>query len=520
MMKKPFLFFLFAIIFQVVQAQKPYVLLKTLSHHNAPIECLQVAPDGKTAVTADQDGYIIFWDIVDSMKMLYKVRAHVGSVNCLLFNKSGTKFVTAGEDYKVKLWNYSTRKPINSYLSPYNSINFAVLAPDEKSIYFGGYRQQSKNSFIQSGEFTGLYQVNTDGKTPAQLLYNDETKDLSTFSTNTWGITDGNLDASRKYVVYTKGYAVYFWDIKNNKLAFKKTTPNNLNNLYCTNSYIYLWGDGYISKMSVNDDYSISKTYEGAINPATSGYSKFAFSNSGKYMITGDDGNRVNIWTTSGTKTQVLVGHTDIVRTFCFGYNDSIIVTAGYDGDIKIWGYEEIKERLDSIEEHKRDTIITEVRDTVMIKEDTLQVVMIKDSIHVEKDSTPVIQEVVFTENNIPISIKERSVELQSTITVSKPEFDIEIWDRSVVDGDSISLNLNGDWILQEYMVVKTKLKIHVKINPNASNNYLILFAHNLGEISPNTAAVQVLIDGKEYKLTLTSDLKKSGALNFAYKPE
>ncbi len=87
------------------------------------------------------------------------------------------------------------------------------------------------------------------------------------------------------------------------------------------------------------------------------------------------------------------------------------------------------------------------------------------------------------------------------------------------MDGDSISLNINGEWILQEYSVVKTKLKIHVKINPNATNNYLILYAHNLGEISPNTAAVQVLIGDKVYKLTLTSDLQKSGALNFVYKP-
>jgi hypothetical protein len=59
-----------------------------------------------------------------------------------------------------------------------------------------------------------------------------------------------------------------------------------------------------------------------------------------------------------------------------------------------------------------------------------------------------------------------------------------------------------------------------VSINPQSPNNYLILYAHNLGEISPNTAAVAVLIGGQEYKLTLTSDLKTSGALNFVYEPK
>jgi WD40 repeat protein len=481
MSKRLTLFLLLALSVHLGHAQKPYVLLKTLNSHNAPIECLMVHPEGRVAVTADQDGYLIFWNIVDSMKMLYKVKAHTGGINCLIFNKSGTKFVTAGDDYKIKLWNFNSRKPINSYTSPYSSVNFAVLAPDEKSIYFGGYKKSSTNSFIRTANFTGLYQVATDGSSDPVLLYDD--------IENTWGITDGNLDASRKYVIFTKGYYVYFWDIKSNSLAFKKYSETNLNNLYSTNSYIWLWGDGYISKMSVNDDYNITKTYAGVAIPALSHYSKFAFSKNGKYMLTGDDNQRVNIWNAStGTKTQVLVGHTDVVRTFSFGYSDSLIVTAGYDGAIKIWGYEEIKERLDSLEKIKKDTVVVHVeRDTLMIVEDTLHTVLVKDSMQIERDTsttTVVNTEVIFSENNIPVTIKDRTVELQSTITVNQPEFDIEIFDRSVVDGDSISLNINGEWILQEYMVVKSKLKIHVKINPNATNNYLILYAHNLGERS------------------------------------
>ncbi len=136
-------------------------------------------------------------------------------------------------------------------------------------------------------------------------------------------------------------------------------------------------------------------------------------------------------------------------------------------------------------------------------------------------DSVRVIksEDVVFADGNIPLKIKDRTVNLQGTVTVTKPEFDIEIWDKSVADGDSISLNLNGKWILENYEVVKLKLKMKVTIDPNSPNNYLILYAHNLGEISPNTAAVSVLIDGKEYKLTLTSDLSSSGALNFIYEP-
>lgn len=139
-----------------------------------------------------------------------------------------------------------------------------------------------------------------------------------------------------------------------------------------------------------------------------------------------------------------------------------------------------------------------------------------------EKHDTvpPEDPDVIFTDGNIPVKIKERDVVLQNTLTVSSTEFEIEIWDQSVPDGDSISLNLNGKWILENYEVVKNKLKLKVKISPKNPNNYLILYALNLGEISPNTAAVAVVINGKEYRLTLKSDLKTSGALNFTYKPD
>lgn len=138
-----------------------------------------------------------------------------------------------------------------------------------------------------------------------------------------------------------------------------------------------------------------------------------------------------------------------------------------------------------------------------------------------EKDTVPPEDpDVIFTDGNVPLKIKDRDVLLQNTITVNSTEFEIEIWDQSMPDGDSISLNLNGKWILENYEVVKAKLRLKVKISPTNPNNYLILYALNLGEFSPNTAAVAVLVGGKEYKLTLKSDMKSSGALNFSYKPD
>jgi hypothetical protein len=102
-------------------------------------------------------------------------------------------------------------------------------------------------------------------------------------------------------------------------------------------------------------------------------------------------------------------------------------------------------------------------------------------------------------------------------VGISSSRLEISVWDREAVDGDTISLNLNGKWILENYGLGKNKLKIPVELNPN-TNNYLILYAHNLGKKPPNTAAVSFVDGNKEKVLTIKSDLKQCGAINFVYK--
>lgn len=473
---KPFLItFLFC--FHFLYGQINYTLIEQFDDHIGEIESVVLSPDGKCLVTADEMGYIIFWDVV-TMKPIAKVKEHSSRINSLLFNKSGTKFVTSDENGKVKLWDFGTRKVLKEFNAAFNIVAFAVLSSDDKYIYFGGY--STSYTSTRSNLQTSLYKVNVNGESSPELVGKNYF-DLRPIEADA-GITDGNIDITGKYIIITKGYHTYFWSIDKQAFTFNVTTSYSLNNLLPTTDFIYVWGSGHMIKLDVKSGYRPTQTIESSFDSYSSGYSKMAISNDKKLLVSGEDGNNVNIWNLPDlTIKQVLKGHTGAVKTFTFAKNDSIIITGGYDGELMVWG----------VPKEKKDTIIV-----------------------------PIIQEVIFMENNIPISIKDRKVELQNTITVNEPEFDIEVWDQSVADGDSISLNLNGNWILQDYMVSKEKLKIHIKVDPNFSNNYLILYALNLGEISPNTAAVQVLIGDKKYKLQLSSDLNRSGALNFSYVPK
>jgi len=435
------------------------------------------------------------------MKVMYKVRAHTACINSIIFNSTGTRFVSCGDDGKIKLWNTEKRLVVNTYQAPFGRVNFAVLSPDAKYIYFAGYRRSDTRSTAYDRDFTGLYRVSVSDNTAMTELYDDD--DATSYYGTNWGITDGNLDPSGKYIVFTKGYQLLIWDIAAGRLAYKISSPYNLNNVTPRSGAIYAWGDGRILKWTKSTEgYTLSKTI--VAGNTSSGYSRIIFSEKGSQFISGDDGSLLNVWNTSSLgKSQVLSGHTASTRAFAFTNNDSLIISGGYDGKIKVWGYP-VKET----EEEEEKPIVQKrpVAEEPVKTKDTVVAI-------VEKP-----KDVVFTENNIPVTVRERPVEKQGTFYVKSQEIEIEIWDNSVYDHDVISLNINGDWILENYEVTKEKKIVKIKVKPN-TNNYLILYAINLGEISPNTAAVGLLIDGKVQRLTISSDLQKCGALNFEYRP-
>lgn len=123
----------------------------------------------------------------------------------------------------------------------------------------------------------------------------------------------------------------------------------------------------------------------------------------------------------------------------------------------------------------------------------------------------------VFGDKNIPTSVYGRPVEMQSEIKVHQQKIELKVWDEFSEDGDIVSVSLNGEWILQNYTLRKEPKTIEVHLKEG--NNYLVLYAHNLGEVPPNSAAISTEINRREHKLTISSDLKMSGALNIIYQP-
>lgn len=117
----------------------------------------------------------------------------------------------------------------------------------------------------------------------------------------------------------------------------------------------------------------------------------------------------------------------------------------------------------------------------------------------------------------VPNTIANRKVNVQQTIELTKPEFQVDIYDNGDIDGDSITVYFNGQMVIGKQKLTDKPITIKLKANPNASNE-LVMYANNLGSIPPNTALMKVTAGDKVYEIRLESDTDKSGAVVFRMK--
>lgn len=131
-----------------------------------------------------------------------------------------------------------------------------------------------------------------------------------------------------------------------------------------------------------------------------------------------------------------------------------------------------------------------------------------------QKNKGPV--DLKWDEDNKVKKIKNRKVKKGETIKVKNKTLSITVYDHQRDDGDIISLNYNGNWILEKYTIKNEEHKVDVFLDDNAAvPNYLILYAHNLGEISPNTVAVIVDDGHSRQQFILNADMNTSDVIYF-----
>lgn len=471
-------FFLFFVLFgtsEITFAQK-FKNTQTLTGHSGKIEVITYSPDGKYLISSDSQGYIIFWDMVNQ-KLIQKIKAHNSKISNITFNKRGNLMLTSTETGDLKIWDWRKYKELNGTSFSYpGRITFSYFDALDNTIYF---------DFNQ-----GIYSISTNFKGAPKLLYK-----CKTFS------TCGAYSPDGKYLVFADDLSIVFYDIKTNKV-FKKMgyCGSYVNELtfYSNIEFVTWCQDGTINYWNYSTQGQIStKPIKSFKAGDYDNYSRITYSKNKKYFITGSYGSTARVWDSNGKRVIAdLKGHNDTVRGFAFSPDDKYLITASFDKTIKIW---EVEQEKDSVIVKKIIPIAT----TSTTVEDVKKI-----------DTTSTKKEIVKT----PEKIENRKVVARKTFDIYTDEFDLYIWDNETIDGDIISINLNGEWILKKYELKKEKKKVHIKLNKNASENYIAFYAENLGNISPNTSAIKFFDGKKDQFFVMESDFSTNATLKFVFK--
>ncbi|HXD76976.1 MAG TPA: hypothetical protein VN616_04165 [Puia sp.] len=140
-------------------------------------------------------------------------------------------------------------------------------------------------------------------------------------------------------------------------------------------------------------------------------------------------------------------------------------------------------------------------------------------SIRLEKKAPPFIPFVLPRKKKDSAQLKaalDRQTVLAASIPVQGTDtVRVQLYDNGEIDGDSVSLFLNNDLVLQHYRLTAQPKILLLPIDKSLPVNRLLLFAENLGRLPPNTALMEVIVHGKTYELFLSTDYKRNASVEF-----
>ena len=119
----------------------------------------------------------------------------------------------------------------------------------------------------------------------------------------------------------------------------------------------------------------------------------------------------------------------------------------------------------------------------------------------------------------IPTVTRSRKNELAQALTVTSEEIKIRIYDNGEIDGDTISVYLDGQLILSNKRLSASPITYTLKMDANNPEHVLVMVAENLGRIPPNTSLMIVQDGEKRYQVSITSTEQKNAMVRFRYEP-
>lgn len=513
--------------------------VRTFQGHEHGIRKAVFAPDGKTFATGGTRGDVSVWN-VQSGQLVARMEGHYNSVSDLRYSKDGRFIVTASSDGHVVVWDAASGKAVRKVNTSVKAsdrlvIHFALLSEDGQAVYFGGEDRKLNMAMVGSDEpFRTLY---TDRKDPIRCAA---------------------LSPDGKEIVFAAGQYLIVFDLATNKVAREYNTGTCIINALsydADGSTLLSWCANARVDMRDAKTFALKTSFRSGSGERK--FSNMAFTDDGRYIITGDHASRFHMWDLEGKRLVMDAGAGQgTILDFDVHSSPTYLLSASLDRTVKLW---QIGEKVEEEEPKKK-------KNTAPVEEPVPQVIILTQS-ETQDDFTPVEvrEEVPVTVKMVeqppvkavePVPVKEEPAPVQETqpevvapvvetvatvvgdsvsviparmngrrvnpirsehrLNLLSRNLTFSVWDAQVVDGDIISIFINDACILNEYTIISEKKS--VSFNASAFKKvYLYLHAHNVGSIPPNTATMMISDGIQEIQVELRSDMTGSAAMELNF---
>lgn len=500
---------------------------KAYSSGKGSITAVKYSPDGKQFASGNVNGMIIIRDS-NSDELTHVLTEHTGEINSLSFHPDGRYLVSTAMDGMLKVWDLQTKKSVFSIQAP-EKLNdgqapyytFAYFSVDGQAMVFGGSEGEVYvNRPLSNNTAPGVISTYNSGYSCADYYYSDGNY-LALGSKQNIKILDYYTKKVLKVMKTCNGWVQ---DLKYNADGTQ---------IGC------LCDDGNFTVWNWETGEKIKSWYATPPGPST----ELSFSADGSYLVIGDSKNTPKVY--DATTFQLLCtldGHQKAVRSVDFHPKGKYIITGANDMMVKMWKWRQLfpNEQLPAAQDTPPEPVspqpepapapppkpaapkIVELPPLAANTNKTQPSAPTSKPKTRNVDDSPVqdIQspldtvQLKYNSRGIPEQLGDRKINSGKKSFVYNNQIDVYIYDQEVEDGDSISLFFNGEWVLKNYAIRKIKRKITLDIDPNG-DNYLIVYAHNLGKRPPNTVAVNIFNGKFESQLLLQSDMYRSDAISF-----
>ncbi len=115
-------------------------------------------------------------------------------------------------------------------------------------------------------------------------------------------------------------------------------------------------------------------------------------------------------------------------------------------------------------------------------------------------------------------ALNERVTEKTETVFFKSDSLQLTLYDNGEVDGDTVSVLLNGQLLLPMQGLSTKAIKKTIYISASADSLLLTMYAESLGSIPPNTGLLVVHDGADTYEVRFSADMNKNAAILFRRK--